>query len=531
MILPPKISGKPDEIPPEERRVIIIGANGAGKSRFTERLAENMPERAFRLSALRAMYERRESDPSPLSIDSLYRRHPLTALSQSGERESSQLERLLSLLMQDEMLNLLSYKLSASSNPKVSLPTTNLDRVVRLWQEIFPGNKVLIENGRMIFSQPGHSMSEGDYVAPSRSWLKLSAGEQAVIYYIGAALYAPENAVIFVDSPELFLHPSILQDVWDHIETLRPDCTMVYTTHDLEFASSRDNAPVVWVREFDPERQLWDYDLLPPREGIPDEVYLAIIGARKPVLFIEGDGVHSIDSKLYPLLFKNHTVKPLGSCNKVIEATRSFNDLGTFHHLDSYGIVDRDRRDPKEVAYLRGKKIMVPEVAEIENLLMLEEVVRTVAKRKHKNEDKVFNKVRHAMVGMFRTELRQQALLHTRHRVKRTMEYRVDGRFANIGMLEKHINSLLGEINPRGLYENYCREFQRYLNSEDYHSILKVFNQKAMIPGSNVAGLCGLKSKEEYIKVILDILREDKADAERIRRAMLKCFGIEQPTE
>lgn len=528
MKLPDKISGQPDVIPSEERRVIIIGANGAGKSRFTERLAATLPERACRLSALRAMYERRESDPSEYSIDSLYRRHPLTAISQGDIRESSQLERLLALLMQDEMLNLLGYKLAASLDKEARFSTTKLDQVVRLWQEIFPGNKVLIENGKILFSTSTPIMGDGDYDSPKRSWLKLSAGEQAVIYYIGATLYAPENAVIFVDSPELFLHPSILQDVWDRIEALRSDCTMVYTTHDLEFASSREGAPVVWVREFDPEREVWDYDLLPPQEGIPDEIYLAIIGARKPVLFIEGDGVHSIDSKLYPLLFKNHTVKPLGSCNKVIEATRSFNDLGAFHHMDSYGIVDRDRRDPKEVAYLRGKKIMVPEVAEIENLLMLEDVVRTVALRKHKNADKVFGKVKHAMMGMFRTELRQQALLHTRHRVKRMMEYRVDGRFSNIAMLEKHINSLLDDINPRGMYESYCREFQRYLGTEDYMSVLKVFNQKAMIPGSNVAGLCGLRSKEEYIKTVLDILREDKADADRIRCAMLKCFGLEK---
>ena len=41
---------------------------------------------------------------------------------------------------------------------------------------------------------------------------------------------------------------------------------------------------------------------------------------------------------------------------------------------------DRDRRDEKEVEYLRGKNIFVPEVAEIENILMLEPVVKAVAR-------------------------------------------------------------------------------------------------------------------------------------------------------
>ena len=38
--------------------------------------------------------------------------------------------------------------------------------------------------------------------------LRLSDGEKAVLYYAAAVLYAPENAVIFVEAPEMFLHPS-----------------------------------------------------------------------------------------------------------------------------------------------------------------------------------------------------------------------------------------------------------------------------------------------------------------------------------
>ena len=64
----------------------------------------------------------------------------------------------------------------------------------------------------------------------------------------------------------------------------------------------------------------------------------------------------------------------------MIEATRTFNDLSAFHHLDSHGVVDRDRRDANEVGYLRQRKVFVPEVAEIENILMLENVIRAVAK-------------------------------------------------------------------------------------------------------------------------------------------------------
>jgi len=247
---------------------------------------------------------------------------------------------------------------------------------------------------------------------------------------------------------------------------------------------------------------------------------------RKPVMFIEGDGVHSIDSKLYPLIFQDYSVKSLGSCNKVIEATRTFNDLNAMHHNDAVGIVDRDRRDEREVAYLRRKRVMVPDVAEIENILMLEEIVRAVARYSKHNPDKVFAKVKHSILLQFKTDLHKQALQHTRHRVKQTVEYRIDGRFTNIGQLESHMDALKREINPRGLYENFCREFKRYLNESDYRSVLRVYNQKSMIPASNVAGMCGLSGKDQYISVILEILRGKSAEADEIRRAVTACFGL-----
>ncbi len=346
------------------------------------------------------------------------------------------------------------------------------------------------------------------------------------MYYLGAITYAPGHADVFVESPEMFLHPTVMQALWNRIELLRPDCRFIYTTHDLDFAASRTAASVIWVRDFDMESHTWDYEILPPDKAVSDEIYMSIIGARKPVLFIEGDGKRSIDSRLYPLIFRDFTVQSLGSCNKVIEATRTFNDLNAFHHMASCGIVDRDRRDRKEVEYLRGKKIMVPEVAEVENILMLEEVIRTVAASRHKDEDRVFGKVRNAVISQFRHDLRQQALLHTRHRVKRTMEYRIDGKFQSINALEQHIEELVAEINPRRLYESFCREFSGYVEHGDYSGILRVYNQKSMIPASNVAALCGYSSKDEYINAIITLLRRDGAEAARLRKAIRSCFNL-----
>ncbi|MDE6160764.1 MAG: DUF4435 domain-containing protein, partial [Muribaculaceae bacterium] len=423
-------------------------------------------------------------------------------------------ERTIALLLHEEMLALMRRKFSGEAETRPS----RLDRTIAVWQEIFPDNRILVQGGRMLAERRD---SPGTYATA-----RLSDGERAVLYYIGALLFAPGKAVVMVDSPEMFMHPASMAALWNRLEQLRPDCTMVYTTHDLDFAASRGDSPVVWVRSYDPAADTWDYELLPPDSGFGPEIYAALIGARKPVLFIEGDGVHSIDSKLYPLVFRDYTVRSLGSCNKVIEAVRSFNDLADFHHMQAAGIVDRDRRDDREVAYLQRRGIMVPEVAEIENLLMLEEVLRAIAATNGRDENKAFASVRRRMLRLFSAELERQALEHTRHRVKTIIERRVDGRFTSIAELEQHIGRLRSIASARSIYDDLCTEFRRYAKSGDYAAILRVFNHKSMLQECRVAEACGLRRSDRKAlpDAVLSALRAGGAPAERIRTAIRAVF-------
>ncbi len=194
--------------------------------------------------------------------------------------------------------------------------------------------------------------------------------------------------------------------------------------------------------------------------------------------------------------------------------------------MDSMGIVDRDRRSEEEVAYLRKKNILVPEVAEIENILMLEGVVRAVAKYRRRNDADVFNKVKRTVLNMFEHEIRAQALQHVRHRVKHQVEVRIDMKFRNINALEEHMIDLVNEIDPRSMYEDFCRDFHVLRQNNDYAGVLRVFNQKQILGESNVASLCGLNKKDDYIKAVLNILKTNSRYAQEIRTTIKQCFGL-----
>lgn len=520
LYLPPLSGGrKPPELP-DARQISIIGGSGAGKTKFMDELTAIAGNRAYCLSAVSAPYPERSESDRPGSIDMLFRE---AASKQPYMRTDavSELDKLTYMLFIDEFEYLLSVKEERETTGTVKrLLPTRLDCLIKLWERVFPGNHIVRTKGSMMFA----TASGGDLISAER----LSQSEQTVLYYAAAVLYAMPGAVIFVDSPSLFLHPTVLNSLWNSIEELRPDCIFVYNSVDVEFVNSRTHNVCIWVKSYDAEMHAWDYEVIPPG-NMREELFVDLIGTRKPVLFIEGDARHSIDARLYPLVFADCTVKPLGSCDKVIESTRTFNDLKNMHHLESRGVVDRDRRTEPEVEYLRRKSVMVPDVAEVENLFLLEGVVRAMARRRRRNPEKVFAHVRSQVEGEFRRHFDEQALQHVRHRVKREVECKIDARFSCITAMETHLRGLVTMLRPREQYNELRTVFQGFLEHHNYEGILKVFNHKPMLSDCDVARLLGYKNKDEYISGVISALKEGGPDADDIREAIRRCFRLGEP--
>lgn len=496
-------------------QLTIIGANGAGKTRFMNYMVEHAQFPTMVLSAATAFFPSRATDPSS-TVDKLYKEK---IAGQLRDDTKPQLEKLIQMLLHDEFSYLLKVKSDKLFyNKPIHLEPTRLDLMVKLWQDIFPGNQIIRRAGTMMFAT-----ESGDNLIGSAG---LSSGERAVLYYIAGVLYAEPESMICIDNPSMFLHPAILNALWNAIEGLRPDCTFVYNTSDIEFVNSRTGNTCVWVRSQNVQQTTWDYQII-GKGALPEELFVNIIGTRRPVLFIEGDAVHSIDAKLYPLVFRRYTVRPLGSCNKVIESTRAFSDLKNIHQLDSRGLVDRDRRTDDEVAYLRRKNILVPEVAEIENIFLAERVVRIMAAHRRRNPDRVFSKVRTSVLRMFASHFREQVLMHVRHRMKRALECRGDSKADSIGALEQHLRRLPEIINVRSDYDELMRRFGEISRKGDYAGVLKVFNHKPMLSESRVANLLGYNDKEDYIAGVLGLLKSSSPLASEMRRAMLDLFNLE----
>jgi hypothetical protein len=354
---------------------------------------------------------------------------------------------------------------------------------------------------------------------------EMSDGERVIFYLIGEVISVRNNSIIIIDEPEMHIHKSITKKLWDAIEKERPDCTFIYLTHDIDFGRSRQNATKIWLKSYE-GNETWDYEVLNDDSKIPEQIYLEILGSRNPILFTEGDN-SSIDYLLYQQIFPEYTVTPLGNCNKVFEATKSFNDLHSFHHLSAFGVIDRDRRTDGEVKEIRKDGILVTEVAEAENLLLLEKVIKIVAKRMFKNPDDVFNEVKTNVISFFKSERNYQATQHAIFKIKKLFGKGLNPKVKDFTELDKEINDFLSTIDYAKTYKEIEAIFQSFIDKDDYVSILKVFNNKGIIHTSGLTKLCGLYSKNnEFLNCVIGVLKENTSDSIEIRQSIREAIEI-----
>lgn len=507
IILPNKLgSDVPVEIN-DENVLVVVGANGTGKSSFGRDIAARYSGCAERIAGMRALF----INTSSVNFRDMISERLLSPL-------ISDYEKLVLRLREEEYEAAVNYKEACKENPSLLPPVTKIDKIQAIWEKMFPHNRLVRKSG---FIELASTSKNGSPYNASR----MSDGEKIVFYLIGAVLNARPEALLIIEEPEIHLHTSIKGFLWDEIEACRPDCTFVYLTHDIEFASSRRHSKRIWIRSYDGDDKVWDYEIMEDNESFPEELYLEILGNRKPVLFIEGTDESSIDIRLYPHIFPDYMVKPMGGCQKVIETTKAFGQLKDFHMLESKGIVDRDRRTQGEIEYLRQQNILVPDVAEVENLLMLEDVIKTVARRLMRNSDVVFRQVKENVVKLFIKELESQVILHAKHRVRKKLETTVDRKIATVEQLAEHVEMIRENIHVQEIYDEIKNRFLSYARQSSYHDILRVYNQKGMLPQSRLCNLLGINNKESYLKLILSILKENKEDAQAIRAAIKESLG------
>ena len=504
--------------------LVLVGANGSGKSRLGSwiELSSNIPNEIHRISAQRSLVMPETS--STKSYDKaekqlLYGNENGGKGHKTGHRWRS---KPITSLLDDYsllMISLFSEEHHISTRfrqdvkggmslENLDVPTTKLDLIKSIWEEILP-HRTLSIGGAKIETSPVDS--------PEKTYngSEMSDGERVMFYLIGQSLCAPRDAIIIIDEPEVHLHRGVQAKLWDAIELLRDDCTFVYITHDLEFAASRTSATKICVKSYDGAN--WDWFDVPDLADLPNEILLEVVGSRKPVIFIEGEK-GSLDHDIYSLAYPSHTLKPIGSCQKVIEATKSFNEINDVHSLECIGIIDRDHRDEDQISFLEQRNIYCPLVAEVENLFLIEELLLKVADSFGvENSEQAIDRIKSFVISKFDENIEEFASKRVSHTVDSKLK-RFDGSAIGIDALKNSLDSLNNEIDIDALYSESIDYAKGLVSAGDYDSIIKVFNHKGIV--KQVGGFFDVKPAS-FVKKSKHLLSDESNGLIDIMRSHL----------
>ncbi|MDM8533926.1 DUF4435 domain-containing protein [Clostridiaceae bacterium HSG29] len=473
-----------------EGSIVIVGANGSGKTRLGTWIEfnSNQKEKVHRVSAQKSLTI--PDTTSPVSIkkaksmlhygyyrddrnDNLWQYKRNLRWGQKPETFLlNDYDKLLTYLFSENYEKVLEYKrLSEHSEEKVVPPITKLDKVVKIWESVVLHRKLMINSSNISAYFDGGEKNK--YNASD-----MSDGERVILYLIGECIAAHENSIIIIDEPELHLHKAIQRRLWDEIEAARPDCLFTYLTHDLDFAVTRVGGERVWMSNYDGENFDWIH--VSSDENIPEDIYLKIIGSRNPIIFIEGEK-GSYDEQLYSNVYPDYTIICLGSSSKVIEATKSFDNLNSLHNLKCNGIIDRDFKPDEFIQNYEKKNILFPDVAEVENLFLVEELLEVVAKKFCvDNSKQTVSKVKEWIINQFESNLEQ----HSKDATVAYINYSLNsfnGKSNNIDELKGNYKEFVKAIDIEKHYNSVINNSKKLIENQDYNEILKVYNNKTLV--------------------------------------------------
>jgi energy-coupling factor transporter ATP-binding protein EcfA2 len=338
---------------------VFVGANGGGKTRLAVHIESTLKLKAHRISAHRALslnasvnkISEREA-LAGLRIGTPFDERDRDYLEQLGTQRSGRrwqdkeatfllndFDYLIQALFADQTNKSLETHRKARAGDHSSPPPTKFEHLAEIWDHLLPHRKLLISGDDIQVIIQG---SDTRYKAS-----EMSDGERAIFYMIGQTLAADENSLLIVDEPELHVHRSIMDKLWDELESARQDCAFVFITHDLEFAAFRV-AQKFLIRDYDPAPR-WKIEAVPENTGFDEELTTLILGSRRPILFVEGSET-SLDLAIYRCCFPKWTVVPRGSCEQVIHSVVTMRHNEALTRITCSGIVDRDAYEIDDVS-------------------------------------------------------------------------------------------------------------------------------------------------------------------------------------
>jgi len=466
-----------------QRNIVAIGANGSGKTTLANDLKRYLPEHGVVISAQKILLIPTFSGISNInstsqklsSAQNADKTYKSTYSTESGGNAYGLLVQLggeFHVLLD----NLLAERSAArnryceaalSSKEYQDVPETKLDRALNIWNSLLPHRTITCSDGINITL----NMASGEnYPA-----YQMSDGEKVLLFLVAQVLQAPASGFIVVDEPEMYLHKTIVDKLWDTLEAERSDCIFVYLTHDLHFATSRVGSKKIWIKSFK-HPNFWEIETVPDNE-LPEPLLLELLGSRKNILFCEGTH-NSLDVKLFSLLFPHLTICPVESCFDVINYTKAFNKLPMVT-TKALGLIDSDYHDAQRLTSLTSESVYSYSMAEIENLLLDEDFLNIITQQLLKDKSTT-ESIKQDILDKLSADIELQTSNYVSAKINYYFRNSHVTRGRNANEIKDHFATFIGAVDISAWHDEREQELQKIISEKNYSRALQVYNNKGL---------------------------------------------------
>lgn len=485
-----------------KNNIVMIGANGSGKSTFARTLKGKIDDNITIIPAQHLLvfnkFDNININENMIEKVNRYQQENKLGSDYNIVNLLSQdFEDLIKALLKEKSDVSLEYYDTGKKR------TATLNRVIDIWNELLTHRKIINPSNYCLSVETKDNKTTYDFNL-------LSDGEKAIFYYIAHVLLAKKESYIIVDEPENHINLSICNRLWNRLEIERKDCKFIYLTHNIDFAISRSDVTLIWNQEFVPP-STWNFEIIENNFNLPDKLLMELLGSRNDIIFCEGDNKKSYDFKLYSILFPEYLVVPVGGHLNVINYCNAYNSTDQILKNRAIGIIDGDCHEKKQINKWKSKGIYTLEINEIENLLCDNLILEEVKKRFILDDEQI-KKFKKIVIERLKSKKEKQATWYVKNQINNMIKNDFLKEEEDINKLKNELDEICKHDTIDKIYNNRVKEIESIVDKNDYEKAIKIIDNK-----EKLLKLADKELEENYTEKIFKLIMQESELQDKIK--------------
>ncbi len=501
--------------------IFVIGPNGSGKSSLLQKLHADNRDHARRITAHRQIwFPTNAMDLSPakkLSVDQEIAR--LDMGKQSRWRDDYSNQRVSKVLFE-----LIDFEDTRARKIAAAFDSGDISEMEKLKKEPSPFSRLnsLLKMGNLSISI---SIGDNRQLLASKnksqpySIEELSDGERSALLLAAEVLTAPPETLILIDEPERHLHRSIASPLLVALFAEQNECAFVISTHDVSLPMGIPNATTLLLRSCTWGNQSaieWDLNKVDTDMGISHDIKRAILGARRKILFVEGNA-NSTDCNTYSILYPEVSVIPCGNCIEVDRAVTGIRNSGDLHWVKAYGLIDRDNRQPEEVQNFAERGIYALDCYSVESLYYSQTIMKKIEEKLLSVSPEMadLEKAKQSIVEEVLRHREQLCALLIEKRARNAIQAQLP---THKSLRKNPVHCI--KFDASNLLNEEEEKFDKLISSEDTDGLIDRYRVSTTGALNAVAKSFGFDGREKYESAVRKLLVDDDAARDALRQRL-----------